>query len=187
MVLSGLPGSGKSTVAQALRGRVDAVAVQSDVVRKQLFPVPSYTSEESAWVFAVINRVIERLLCRGVPVVLDATNLLERHRRQVAGIAGRCHARRLMVWVEASEQEIRRRLAARHSGGRAAYDVSDATIAVYEQLRGRVEPIRERHTVIRTDRELEPQIDRLVRMIEASPTARPARQAEHIRRADGRE
>jgi predicted kinase len=59
VVLSGLPGSGKSTVAHALRGRVDAAVVQSDVVRKLLFPFPHYTSEESAWVFAAIHRVVE--------------------------------------------------------------------------------------------------------------------------------
>jgi predicted kinase len=170
VVLSGLPGSGKSTVAHALREWVHAAVVQSDVVRKLLFPVPHYTSEESVWVFTAIHRAVEQLLRRHVSVILDATNLEERHRRSLEEIAKRAGARPLLVWVEASEREIRRRLIARHRGNRASNDVSDADVAVYEELRRRVEPIRGEHLVIRTDRDFTPEIERLVRIVnETSP------------------
>jgi predicted kinase len=165
VVLSGLPGSGKSTVAYALMQRVSAVLVQSDRVRKLLVPVPDYSTEESARVFAVIHAALERLLADGIPVILDATTLEEKQRRPLAQIAARAGARLVLVWVQAADREVRRRLAARHAGARAAYDVSDADVTVYEMMRARVEPIRGPHITVDTDRDYTPALDTLARII----------------------
>lgn len=174
VVLSGLPGSGKSTVAHRLRQRVAAALLQSDRLRKLLVPVPQYTPEESARLFAALHAAAERLLGAGVPVIVDATMLLERERRPLAAIAARTGARLLLVWVQAPEHEVRRRLAARAAGLRAAYDLSDAGEAVYDLMRARVEPIRGRHLRIDTDRDDAPAIEALVRLMTSSARARAA-------------
>lgn len=165
VVLSGLPGSGKSTVANALCAQVDAALLQSDRLRKLLFPVPAYTTEESERLFGAVHAAIERLLGGGMPVILDATMLTERERQPLAEIAAHTGARLILVWVEAPEREIRRRLAARAAGVRGAYDVSDAGEDVYELMRARVEPIRSRHMRIRTDTDYAPAVAALARLI----------------------
>lgn len=176
IALSGLPGSGKSTVADALRRRVPIVVLQSDRIRKLLVPVPQYSAEESARVFAAIYSALERLLRAGIPVLVDATNLQERYRAPLVDIAARTGARFVLVWVEAAEDAIYRRLTARTTGTRAGYDVSDAGIDVYQMMRARVEPIRGDHVVINTDRDITPAVETLAQMIEENDnTASPGR------------
>ncbi len=183
VVLSGLPGSGKSTVADALRRSVDIAVIQSDRVRKLLVPWPCYSDEESRHVFAAIHEACAQLLRAGVPVLLDATNLDERVRRPLRALAARSGARPALVAVVASEQEIRRRLRGRHHGGRPSYDLSDADERVYDLLRGRMEPIRGRHWTVNTDRDTAPAVAALARWVAAAaPRSRaPAEAAERKR------
>jgi predicted kinase len=171
-VLCGLPGSGKSTVAEALRARVPVALVQSDRVRKLLIDAPTYTTDESARVFGAIHAVVERLLSTGIPVILDATTLLEQQRAPLASIASRTRARLILVWVYASDAEVRRRLIARQHGKRSPNDVSDAGVEIYEMMRERVEPIRGPHWRIDTGRGIERIVDALARRIEGTSGAR---------------
>lgn len=166
IALSGLPGSGKSTVADALRRRVPLVVLQSDRIRKLLVPVPQYSAEENARVFAAIHGAAERLLRNGISVLVDATHLQERSRTPLVDIAARTGAWFALVWVAAPDETIRHRLAARVAGSRAGYDVSDAGIEVYEMMRARVEPIRGDHIVISTERDITPAVEALARMVE---------------------
>ena len=165
VMLSGLPGSGKSTVAHALRRRSHAALIQSDRVRKLLEPRPTYSTEESARVFGAIHRALARLLEAGIPAILDATTLTARDREPLATIAARSGARLIPVWVTAPDHVIRRRLADRLRGARAAHDVSDAGIAVYEQMQARAEPIPGPHLTIDTDGDYLPSVRRLARMM----------------------
>jgi predicted kinase len=165
VVLSGLPGSGKSTIARELCGRVPVALVQSDRVRKLLVPVPSYSTEESVRVFGTIHAALERLLADGIPAILDATTLRDEQRAPLAAIARRTGARLILVWVYAPDAVARRRLAARHAGGRTAGDLSDADVSIYEMMRERMEPIRGPHWRINTARSTERILDALARRI----------------------
>lgn len=165
VVLSGLPGSGKSTVAHALVTRVPVALLQSDRLRKLLIPTPEYSPEEHERVFGAVHVVLERLLRAGIPAILDATNLTERERRPLAEIAQRAGARAVIVGVEAPEQIVRRRLADRSAGVRAAYDMSDAGGAVYDTMRARAEPIAGPHVRIDTGGDYLPSVKKLAKML----------------------
>ena len=165
VLLSGLPGSGKSTVAHTLLARVDAALLQSDRVRKLLVEAPRYTSEESARVFAAIHGALECLLAAGIPAILDATMLTRAERRQPEEIAARTGARLIPVRVEAPEDVVRRRLAARSAGVRGPHDVSDAGMEVYELMRDRMEEIPGPHVTINTDDDYAPAVEALARTI----------------------
>lgn len=179
VILCGVPGSGKSTVAHALAGRAAVALVQSDQVRKLLVAVPQYTTEESARVFGALHVAVERLLRAGISAIVDATNLQEQHRAPLRVIAARCGARWRVVVVTASERSIRQRLRARSAGQREAFDVSDAGEAVYELLRARVEPVRGPHMVIDTEQDMSPAIAALAGWLEdgISPAHSPQRPA----------
>ncbi len=76
--ITGLPSSGKSTLARALdrqlrlRGIAPAV-LESDVLRSVLTPKPTYTEEERAIVYGAIVYIAKLLTEHGVTVIIDAT------------------------------------------------------------------------------------------------------------------
>lgn len=83
--ITGLPGSGKSTVAQTLleklkeRG-IHAQIVSSDMLRKVVTPKAKYTKEERDMVYDAIIFVAELLTRNGVNVVIDATGNRRKYR-----------------------------------------------------------------------------------------------------------
>jgi predicted kinase len=105
VMVCGLPGTGKSYFCRRLLERLDAVRVESDSLRKALFPHPTYTAEESAYLFSLIHQLVDELLSRGIPVVYDATNLAEGHREYLYNIARRHGARLILVRVEAPPRQ----------------------------------------------------------------------------------
>lgn len=136
LVLMGLPGVGKSHSARRLAARLHAAHVASDHLRTQLFIAPSYTKEESAAVFGVIEGVVRRLLEEGHRVIVDATNLRRAQRSGVERIARELRVPLAHVLVTAEEGDIRDRLAARRRT-RAPGDHSDADEGVYAAMRSR--------------------------------------------------
>ena len=86
--------------------------------------------------FALAEALVDDLLLEGHAVVLDATNLLARHRAPMEEVAVRRGAALLHVLVVADDADARARLAAR-AVARAAGDHSDADLRVYERMRTR--------------------------------------------------
>lgn len=162
LVLSGLPGSGKSHLAREISRRHPLAVIESDALRKALVKRPAYSQKENARLFAACHALLEDLLSRGVPSLFDATNLKEAHRRPLCEIAERTGARLLIVDVRAGDEVIRSRLDGRlHS--KNAEDRSDATYNVYASMRHEAEPIEQEHIVVDTSAEIGPAVDEISR------------------------
>ncbi len=77
--LTGIPASGKSTIAkrlaQELKSRgVDCEVLESDEIRKIVTPRASYTDEERDWFYGVMLIWLAKLLFRhNIAVIIDAT------------------------------------------------------------------------------------------------------------------
>lgn len=76
--LTGLPASGKSAIAGALKTRLADVGLavevlESDVVRAQITPMPTYAREERDVFYRALAFFGSRLVAHGVPVIFDAT------------------------------------------------------------------------------------------------------------------
>jgi predicted kinase len=164
VVVSGLPGTGKSYFCKKLAERLPYLILESDALRKQLFPSPTYSAEESAYLFRTIHHLIQGLLKKGVPVILDATNLSERHREHLYSIAERSNARLVLVNVKAPPDLVKKRLKARMKAVNSG-DNSDADWAVYEKMRPAEEKISRRHFTADTSRDITPVIDKIVREV----------------------
>jgi predicted kinase len=164
VVVSGLPGTGKSSFSRRLASRLPFVILESDALRKTLFPEPTYSAAESARLFQTIHYLIEYMLKKGVPIILDATNLSEHHRERIYSIAERTGARLILVRVEAPPEVVQERLKTR-TGSRKTGESSDADWAVYEKLRTTVEKIRRHHYVVDTSRDIEPILEKIVREV----------------------
>ena len=80
-----MPGSGKSTIAQALLSRLEEEEIHvqiltMDMLRGVMTPKPSYSEEERENVYATIVFVAKLLNQNGVNIIIDATGNLRRYR-----------------------------------------------------------------------------------------------------------
>jgi predicted kinase len=165
VVLNGLPGTGKSYFARRLADRVPLAVLGSDALRKVLVRSPSYTPDESTRLFRALHKVIDLLLHRGIPVLVDATNTRETHREQLYEIARRHGARAMAVLVDAPEATVRRRLELRMAESPRRGN-SGADWQVYRSLLTAWEPIGRDHLVVDTSRDILSAVDDLAREID---------------------
>lgn len=162
IVISGLPGTGKSYFSRKLAERLPVVVLESDSLRKTLHAEPTYSAEESAYLFQICYRLIEELLKKGLPVLLDATNLREYHRERIYHIAERLQAKLILVRVEAPPEVVRQRLQERREK-KPAENYSDADWEVYQRMKLSMERMRRQHFAVNTSRDIGPVIDKIVR------------------------
>ena len=76
--LTGLPASGKTSLAAALRLKLNAlgirsVLIDSDEMRRVLTPHPTYSTEERDWFYGALAQIAEWLTRSGVNVLIAAT------------------------------------------------------------------------------------------------------------------
>ena len=76
--LTGLPASGKSTVARALAAElggkgIRAAVIESDAVRREITPDAGYGEAEREAFYATVAYLARMLVLHGVPVIVDAT------------------------------------------------------------------------------------------------------------------
>jgi hypothetical protein len=165
VVVSGLPGSGKSYFCRRLASRHPIARLESDALRQALFGQPTHSPEESRRLFAACHYVLERLLGAGISALLDATNLREVHRRQLYAIADRYGVKLVLVSLRAPAAVVEERLAARARRADPA-DLSDAGAEVYQRMRSLDEPIGRPHIVVDTSADIEPAVEAVLRELE---------------------
>lgn len=159
IALSGLPGTGKSFLGQKLAERLPVIVLESDSLRKKLFPQPTYHWRESARLFRACYNLIERLLKQKIAVIFDATNLSERYRKRLFKIARRNNAKFILVRVKAPREVVRQRLLMREKD---PFNLSDADWNVYLKMAPREEKIRLKHLTVDTSKDIEPALRKIV-------------------------
>jgi len=141
VVLCGLPGVGKSSVAELVTARLDARRFRTDVIRKELVTEPTYSATETERVYEELHDRAQTALDAGESVVLDGTFIREQHRslgRELAAAAG---VQFTLLRVVCEQSVVEQRIAERDG-------ISDADRSVYRQLRAAFEPIERDHAVV---------------------------------------
>jgi aminoglycoside phosphotransferase family enzyme/predicted kinase len=140
ILLGGLPGSGKSSLAGLLAREEEFQVFSSDAVRKELAGVPLesnpgggfrtgiYSPEWTEKTFAELLRRAEASLLEGKRVLVDATFVRQMTRERFWGLAKRLGLPFLFFVCQADRETVRQRLA------RKDRYASDADFKVYEQL-----------------------------------------------------
>jgi hypothetical protein len=164
VVVSGLPGTGKSYFCRRLAERIDLVILESDSLRRLLFATPSYTKEESTQLFRACHGLVEELLRKGISVALDATNLEEHNREQLYHIADQSGAGLIIVRMEAPAEVVQQRLE-RRSRREDQSDHSEADWNVYSKMKPTVDKIGRNHFAVDSSKDIAPVIDKIVRLV----------------------
>jgi aminoglycoside phosphotransferase family enzyme/predicted kinase len=137
VLVGGLPGTGKSTLAQALAGRAGLRVIRSDHVRKELaaaagksqglsaFGEGMYAAEWTERTYSECLRRSERLLFEGECVLVDANFREEAWRQAFLEAATRWGVPGGILLCQAEPDVVRVRLASRRD------DASDADWTVY--------------------------------------------------------
>lgn len=167
VALAGLPGAGKSHLARLLAERLGGMVVSSDGIRRRLFIAPSYARAETRAVFIVAHAMTRRLLTEGHVVIFDATNLVERDRRPLYGLAADSGAGFVLVRVVAGEDEIFARLDRRQAQGLPA-DASEADRRVYGAMRERYEEPTRTYITVDASGDLDAALERIGLAVEAA-------------------
>jgi hypothetical protein len=140
VLVGGLPGTGKSTLAEGLVKRAGFHLIRSDLVRKQLAGLSGHDRALSPfgqglyapqWTERVYTECLQRaegLLFDGSRVIVDATFGDETRRREFLELATRLAVPAVFLLCQATPEVVQRRLDSRK------HDASDADWAVYRQV-----------------------------------------------------
>lgn len=166
VIMTGLPGSGKTHFARLLCEAGPFTYIGSDAVRAMLFPQPAYTPPENRIVFDVVDALLWRLLRQRRHTLYDAVNLSETRRETLRRLAYDAGARPLTVLTTAPEEVIRERLAARAAQANPRPGDSQADYEVYLRLAPRAERIAHEHIVVDTSADLNAALARVLAAVE---------------------
>ena len=162
LLVGGLPGTGKSTVAGGLAETHRWALLRSDEVRKDLASLGHrhpraaapdeglYRPDLVAQVYDEVLDRARRLLAKGESVVVDASWTSAHTRRAAADVARATHSDLVQIDCRVAADVARARLASRGPGS----DPSDATQEVFEAMANRADPWPDA-TVIATGRPID--------------------------------
>ncbi len=140
VLIAGLPGAGKSSLARDLADRAGFLVIRSDEVRKELaregaqdsapaaFGEDLYAADWNQRTYAECLRRAEDGLFQGRRVLIDASFRKEAHRRRFLEAASRWGITGCLLLCRAEPAVIRERLATRQG------DASDADETIYEAI-----------------------------------------------------
>jgi uncharacterized protein len=141
VITCGLPGTGKSTLAQAVAQRTGFQVISSDIVRKaaagltpeehryEAFGKGIYSQEATEMTYASLFERARSLLLDGHSVIVDASFTRRSHRKAAARLAKETGAQLACVLLEAPLEAVRRRLSRRAASGRGPSDARWETYA----------------------------------------------------------
>ena len=110
IILTGLPGTGKSTVAGALARELGAAVLSTDKIRAEKRGGPGFSRAEKGGVYERLFARAERGLRDGQSLVLDGTFYLRRLREAGAAVGRRAGVPVFIVEVISSVAVVKRRM-----------------------------------------------------------------------------
>lgn len=173
ILMSGLSGSGKSTVARQLAQKLNAIHLRSDAVRKHLAEIPLhqrgdsggefgsgiYTPEMTQKTYGKLLELGLLLAQQGWPVILDAKYDRQSLRQPVLESAIAAHIPIKIVQCTAPVEVLRDRL------NRRTNDIADATADLLDSQIKAAEPLTDSEKAVaitlQTNRSLEPHLDQI--------------------------
>lgn len=146
ILVFGLPGTGKSTLAAGLAGRLDAAHFNTDIVRGQLGKRGQYREADKEVIYDELLRLAAGGLKVGNHVIVDGTFYKSSLRFPFMQLAGNHGAVVKWIHVCASEEVVKKRVSKKRK-------YSEADYAVYLKIASEFEPPEDSCLKVYSDRE----------------------------------
>ena len=140
IVMHGLSGSGKSTVAGHLASKLGAIHIRSDIERKRLYDLVStadsgssvgqgiYTEGASQKTYSRLAELAQKLVENNFSVIVDATCLKSAQRGLFRQTAQRLDVPSFLISCQAPEKELRQRISQRLDQGGDASEANQRVL-----------------------------------------------------------
>jgi predicted kinase len=148
LITQGLPGCGKSTLAQIVSEKYQCIRIRSDVERKRLFGLQAHQNSgngENIYTESATERTYQHLLDlsrhilqSGFRVIVDAAFLKQAERQQFSGLANQLDVPFAILHIQSDEALHHQRIRKRQIEN---LDASEADIGVYELLKSAQETL----------------------------------------------
>lgn len=159
VLVSGLPGTGKTRISAELASRLDAVHISSDAIRMEMLEKRTYSEEEKALVYSEMLSRVSRSLSEGRNVVADATFYKEGLRRKMKEAAENAGADFFLVECILGEETLKKRISSRRGGK------SEAKYAEYLIVKKAFEPFTEERITIDTSLPARESVENILRHV----------------------
>jgi len=164
ILISGLPGTGKTRISRELASRLNAVHISSDSIRKKMLEKRTYSEEEKARVYSEMVSQVSNSLSEGKNVIADATFYKESLRKQMREAAEKAGTDFFLVECIISEEAARERISSRMGGD------SEAKYGEYLIVKKAFEPISEERIAIDTALPVKESVETILRSISGIAT-----------------
>lgn len=144
ILIAGLPGTGKTTIARAFANLTGATHLNSDTIRRELGLMGQYRPEDKEKVYNTLLLQTREALLRKETVVVDSTFYKEMIREPFRVLAADCGVPLRWVEIQASEQALRQRLSQPRPD-------SEADFQVYQNIRNQFEPLSEDRLTLQSE------------------------------------
>lgn len=165
ILVCGLPGTGKSTLAKNLAKKINATVLRTDVIRKELFNRPRYTEEEKKLIYDILFLIAKYLLQNKNNVIVDGTFYKKKIREKIYSIGEKTGSDLHIIECTSPEDVIIERMKRRDKRGK---NLSDADFQVYKRIKDEFEPITRRHITIDTTRSVRKTLNLAIRTLQVT-------------------
>jgi predicted kinase len=158
VIMTGLPGTGKSTLARALAQRLPGAVLDKDVIRAALFPPAhvEYSQAQDDFCQEIMLQTAAYLLAKNAAlhILLDGRTFSRRYQRQrVIKFCSQQEIPWAMLECVCAEQAALERLA--QAVAQRTHPAANRTPELYRQIRETWEPIDGPRLIIDTDASLD--------------------------------
>lgn len=134
IMITGLPGTGKSTFARALAKALDGKHLNTDIIRDALDKRGKYDVDTKAMIYTEMLRQTALMLENGYDVIVDGTFYQKKLRQPYIALAKKKGAPIHWMEISADENAIRTRVNSRREHSEADFEVYLKIKAQYEDL-----------------------------------------------------
>lgn len=153
LILMGLPGSGKSYVADYLHKKHNFEVLSGEEITTQMFGTEKVSGKQYAQVYKSIRQKALKLLSQGNSVIIDGTNLKHEFRQQIYDEV-KCD-RRILIYLKVNDDTALDRISKRNNS---------CSPETYQAFKNQVEePLpSEKAIILESDRRLLENIDEII-------------------------